>query len=261
VVAALFTGSSLAPVVGLPIGTWIGQQAGWRAAFAALALLAIATCLVVVLALPTIRPEDEPARTGDAPDVRRYIVLLAVTALAITGMFAAFTYISAHLVEVAGLPASALSAVLLLSGVAGVIGVVVSGTVLQDRPRLIMLVPLGSMATALWLLHFGGRHAPAAVIAFTLLSFACSGFASALAGRVLLVAPGNTDLASAGTSSAFNTGISAGAWIGGLIAASPAGVHATALVAALFTGTAFVLMLCEPWIAPAGANRGRPHPA
>jgi predicted MFS family arabinose efflux permease len=249
VVAALFTGSSLAPVVGLPIGTWIGQQAGWRAAFFALTLLAIATCAVVVFALPTIRREDEPARSGDAPDVRRYVVLLLVTALTITGMFSAYTYVTAHLVEVAKLPSSAVSVVLLLSGLAGVLGVVISGTVLADRQQLLMLVPLATMATALWLLHLEGRWAPAAVAAFLLVSFACSGFAAGLAGRVLLVAPGSTDLASAGTSSAFNVGIGGGAWIGGLIADGPGGVHATALAAALFAGAAFILMLCEPWIA------------
>jgi DHA1 family inner membrane transport protein len=249
VVAALFTGSSLAPVVGLPIGTWIGQQAGWRVAFATLSLLAITTCIAVVFAVPTVRPEDEPARSGDAPDVRRYTVLLLVIALAITGMFSAYTYVTAHLVDVAGLPPSALSAVLLLSGIAGFLGVLTSGTVLPGRPRLVLLLPLATMTTALWLLHLAGRQAPAAVVAFTLLSFSVSSFAVGLTGRVLLVAPGSTDLASAGSSSAFNAGIGAGAWIGGLVAAGPGGVHATALVAGLFTGAAFLLMICEPWIA------------
>jgi predicted MFS family arabinose efflux permease len=258
VVAALFTGSSLAPVVGLPIGTWIGQQAGWRAAFAALAVLAIITCTAVVFALPTVRPEDEPARSGEAPDVRRYVILLLVTALTITGMFTAFTYVTAHLVEVAKLPSSAVSGVLLLSGIAGVCGVVTSGTVLQSRPRLLMLVPLATMTTGLWLLHLEGRRAPAAIAAFLLLSFACSGFAVGLARRVLVVAPGSTDLGSAGTSCAFNIGIGGGAWIGGLIADGPGGVHATAFAAALFAGAALILMLCEPWIAPAAAQESPP---
>lgn len=250
VIGALFIGSSLAPVVGLPIGTWIEQQAGWRAAFAALSVLAITTCTAVVTALPTIRPEDEPAAYGDAPNVRRYVVLLLVTALVITGMFTAYTYVTVHLVEVAGLPAGALSGVLLLSGVAGILGVIANGTVLHRRPQADLLIPLATMAAALWLLHLAGRHIPAAVVAFLMVSFAGSSFASGLGGRVLLVAPGSTDLASAGSSTAFNVGIAGGAWLGGLITAASGGVHATALAAALFAGAALALMLCEPWIAP-----------
>jgi predicted MFS family arabinose efflux permease len=260
VIAALFTGSSLAPVVGLPIGTWIGQQAGWRVAFAGLSVLAVTTCAAVVTALPTIRPEDEPARTGESPDVRRYVLLLLVTTLAITGMFTAYTYITAHLVDVAGLPSSALSVVLLLSGLAGTLGVIVSGTVLPRRPWTVLLVPLATMAAALWLLQLAGRQIPAAVVAFSLLSFAGSSFASGLAARVLLVAPGNTDLASAGSSSAFNLGIGAGAWIGGLIAASPGGVPQTALAAAVLASAALALMLGEPLITGRRGPNHRPAP-
>jgi predicted MFS family arabinose efflux permease len=247
VVGALFTGSSLAPVIGLPLGTWIGQQAGWRVAFLVMAVIGIATCATVVAALPTIRPEDEPARAGQFPSLRRYVVLLVVTALAVTGMFSTYTYIAAHLVQVAGLPAAGLSAVLLLCGGFGILGAVASGTVLQRRPRLTLIVPLAVMTSALWLVQLAGTHLPVAVLAFSLLAFAGSSFAADLAGRLLLVAPGSTDLANSGTSSAYNAGIAGGAWIGGLIVAG-AGVHATALAGGLFSGAALLLILCEPWI-------------
>jgi predicted MFS family arabinose efflux permease len=79
------------------------------------------------------------------------------------------------------------------------------------------------------------------------LSFAGTSFAAGLAGRVLLVAPGSTDVASAGSGSAYNAGIGGGAWIGGLIA-DGAGVHATALAAACLTAAALLLMLGEPWL-------------
>lgn len=250
VVGALFAGSALGPVVGLPVGTWIGQQFGWRVAFGAVSVVAVVTCAAVVAALPTVRPDEEPARTADAPDRRRYLVLLVTVALAVTGMFTAYTYVTAHLVDVAGLPASALGAVLLVAGIAGVGGAVASGTVLQGRERTSLLLPLASMAAALWLLQLGGRNLPAAVAAFTLLSFAGSTFAAGLAGRVLLVAPGITDVAAAGSSSAYNAGIAAGAAVGGLLAAGAGGVHATALGGALFSTAALALMLCEPWLAP-----------
>ena len=250
VVGALFTGTALAPVVGLPLGAWIGQHAGWRVAFAGMAAIGLAVGAAAVLALPTIRPEDEPAGTGEEPHLGRYVVLLAVTALAITGMFTAYTYVTAHLVDVAGLSPSALSPVLLICGVAGVLGTITSSAVGPRRPRLVLTLPLAVMTGALWLAQLAGNHVPTAVLAFSLLSFAGSGFAADLAGRMLLIAPGGTDLANAGTSSAYNLGIGGGAWLGGMLVAGPGGVHGTALAGGLFTGAALILMLSEPGIAP-----------
>jgi predicted MFS family arabinose efflux permease len=253
VVGALFTGTALAPVVGLPLGTWIGQQAGWRAAFLVMAVIGGGTGLVVVAALPTIRPEDEPAHTGTAPNARRYVVLLIVTALAITGMFTAYTYVTAHLVDVAGLPPGGLSAALLACGAAGVLGAFTSAVVGPRWPRLTLTLPLAVMAGALGLVYLAGAHAPTAVLGFGLLSFSGSGFAADLANRLLLIAPSNTDLANSGSSSAYNLGIGGGAWIGGVIVAGP-GVHATALVGTLLAATALVLMLSEPRTAPADST-------
>jgi predicted MFS family arabinose efflux permease len=256
IVGALTAGTSLAAVVGLPVGTWIGQQAGWRMAFVVMSVVAIATCAAVVSALPTVRPEDEPARTADAPNLRRYLVLLLVITLALTGMFTAYTYVSAHLVDVAGLPPSALSAALLVSGLAGVLGAIAGGTVLPTRSTTALVLPLATMTTALWLLYLAGRQVPVAVTAFALLSFGATSFAAGVGGRMLLVAPGSTDLASAGGSTAYNIGIGGGAGLGGLIVAKSDGVHDTALVAALFAGAALTLLLCEPLLASPAARSG-----
>ena len=75
-----------------------------------------------------------------------------------------------------------------------------------------------------------------------------SGFTTVLAARVLEVAPGHTDLASAGLSTAFNVGITAGAWIGSHLLTG-AGVRNSALLAALISGLALVSALAEPRLA------------
>lgn len=255
--ALLYTGSSLAPVAGLPAGTWLGQQAGWRTAFLALAALAGVACVVAVAALPDVARDDEPVRAGRAPDVRRYLLLVAVIALAVTGMFTIYTYVTAHLVDVAGLPPGAVSPALLATGAAGVLGAATSGTVMRRWPRAPLVPPLAVMLTASVVLLAVGRGRVAAVLAFALLALGSSSLAAGLADRVLQVAPGSTDLASAGTSSAFNAGIGAGSWIGGAVV-SGAGVHATAVAAVAFTALALALAAGEDTLVTRRHRRPRP---
>lgn len=243
-VAAVFTGSSLAPVVGLPAATWLGQQAGWRSAFLALAVLAAAIGVAVVVGLPSVARHEEPLRTGEQPDGRRYAVLIAVTVLTVTAMFIPYTYVTAHLVDVVGMAPEAVGPVLFGAGLAGVVGAVGGGALLQRRPHAQLVVSLAVMLAAAVVLLVAGRGPAGAVVAFVLFSLAASSFATGLGARVLLVAPGSTDLASAGTSAAYNAGVATGAWIGGLIVAG-AGAHATALGAVAFAASGLLLMLGE----------------
>ncbi|MDP9416883.1 MAG: MFS transporter [Actinomycetota bacterium] len=247
--AGLYTGSSLAPVLGVPAATRAGQQAGWRVAFAALGFVAALTCLAVVVALPSVPPHEEAARVGEEPDARRYALLVVATALAVAGTFAAYTYLTAHLLHVARLPESSLGPVLLLFGVAGVLGAIASGLLLGSRPRVALLLPLATLTVALILLFGYGSSAAVAVATFTLLSVASTVLAAAIQARSLQVAPASTDMASAGTSSAYNAGIASGAWLGGLLVAGP-GVPATALAGAALVATALAVLLTEPLVVP-----------
>ena len=94
VVAVVLGGGSLAAVLGLPLGTWLGQQAGWRAAFLALSGIGLAAMVAIFAWLPAGAPGRGHAARGTAPDARRYLTLMAMTVLAATGTFAAFTYIT-----------------------------------------------------------------------------------------------------------------------------------------------------------------------
>ena len=254
-VSAVFTGSALGPVVGMPAGTWLGQQLGWRTAFLALATLAAATCVALVLSLPATRREAEAVHVGDHPDARGYAVLLVVITLAIAGTFTTYTYVTAHLVQVAGLPARALSAVLLLTGGASIAGAALSVALVRRSPRAGIQVPLALMVAAAGSLHLAGRWVIPAVLTFALMALAGSSFAAALATRVLTTAPGDTDIASAGSSSAYNAGIGAGAWLGAQIVATH-GVHATALGALALTTAALAVAACHR---PRAAQRSPGH--
>ncbi len=189
VVAVVFAGSSLAAVLGVPAGTWLGQQAGWRIAFLALGGLAAATAAALAVLLPTATPTTGSTARGTAPDARRYRMLIATTVLAVTGTFVSFTYLAPFLTTVSGFPPAAMSPLLLLRGVAGVAGVLAGGPLVDHSPRASMLVPVALQTGALLgLSTFIGL--PALAIALVALSgFAFAALTTALGGRVLEVAP------------------------------------------------------------------------
>jgi DHA1 family inner membrane transport protein len=245
VLAVVFAGSSLAAVVGLPVGTWLGEAVGWRAAFLVLGAGAVLTMATIGALLPTTRPEDTHSARGTAPDARRYWLLVVVSALAVTGTFTAFTYVTPFLTEVSAFSAAAVGPLLLVRGIAGVLGVGAGGAHVDRDPWGATLTPLALQAAALLGLYAFGHVPIVAVGMVAVAGLAFSAFATALSSRVLQVAPGNVDLAAAGTSTAFNVGITVGALVGSLLL-SGAGVRSTALVGGLLSLAAFAVALAEP---------------
>jgi MFS transporter, DHA1 family, inner membrane transport protein len=244
VVAVVFAGSSLATVLGVPAGTWLGQQVGWRVSFLALGGLAAATAAALAVLLPTTAPNTGPTARGTAPDARRYRLLIVSTALAVTGTFASFTYLAPFLTTAGGFPPTAISSLLVLRGAAGVVGVLAGGPLADHRPRVSVLVPVALQAGALLgLSAFAGL--PALTVTFVALSgFAFAALTTALGSRVLDVAPGSTDLAAAGASSAVNAGITLGALLGALVL--PAfGAEGTTLAGGLLSLAALAVVLAE----------------
>ncbi|MDG4826374.1 MFS transporter [Asanoa sp. WMMD1127] len=253
IVSRFALGPSLAPVLGLPLATWVGQQAGWRTAFAVLAALGLVAGAVVTVLLPSFAPADGGAARGTTPDRGRFRVLLVVTALGITGNFVGQTYITPFLLDVSRFPDASLSLLLLVAGVAGVVGTIVIGRFIDSRPVAAQIVPLALVGGGMLLMYALGQFRPVAVVLLALFGMAFSAFAATVQGRTLQLAPGNTDLASAASGSAFNAGIASGSLLGGVVL-STAGVRPIMLCGGLIVAVALVVALSD-------ARRHRPAPA
>jgi predicted MFS family arabinose efflux permease len=234
----------------VPIGSWLGQTAGWRVAFVAMSGLGLLALAVVATLLPTTPAGSSAADHGSAPDAGRYRALVVTTALAVTGAFTAFTYVSPFLTDVSGLSEAAVGPVLFARGVAGVLGVAVVGLVVDRRPWLTMTVVIVVQGVALLLQYALGPSVRAGAVTVATAGLGIAALAAVLGARVLIVAPGSSDMASAGMSTAFNVGITAGALIGGLLLPT-LGVRSTALVGAVFTAAALAVVLAEPALASA----------
>ncbi|GAA3387168.1 MFS transporter [Cryptosporangium minutisporangium] len=249
-VAVLSGGSSLAAVLGVPVGTWLGQQAGWQAAFLAISALSLMLLATVAVLLPSKSAAAASTARGTAPDAGRFWVLMATITLVVTGAFAAFTYISTFLTDVNGFASEAIGPLLFVRGVAGVVGVALVGLLIGRGAWRTMVVLVVLQAVALGLHYYSGDARAVAVVAVALGGLTLAGLATAFGVRLLQVAPGSTDLASAWTSTAFNVGITAGALIGGVLL--PAfGVRSTALAGGLLTVAALMMLVAEPLLSSA----------
>ncbi|MEV4327472.1 MFS transporter [Microbispora rosea] len=254
-IARMSIGSSLGPVLGVPVGTWLGQQVGWRTAFALAAAVGLITCVTVATLMPGRRQTDagsgghEPGR-GATPDARRYALLIVATVIGVGGYLTAYTYVTPFLLDFGGFAPSALSPLLLASGISGVAGTIVVGRLLDSRPRAALVGPLALITCALLALYvFGAVHA-VAVVAICVTGMSFSALAAAIASRALQVAPGSTDIASAGSGSAFNVGIAGGSLLGGALI-DHSGVRSVTVAGAVLTAAALAALLCERWVAPA----------
>jgi DHA1 family inner membrane transport protein len=240
----VFAGGSLAIMLGVPAGTWLGQQAGWRVSFLALSGLGVLAFLAVATLLPSGAPGESHTATADAPDRRRYWLLVVITALTVTGFFTVFTYITVFLTEVSGFAASAISPLLLIYGAVDFAALMGAGAVVDRGPRATMIASIALLATGFLGLYAFGTRQVAAIGSLTLMGVGLPGMVAGLQVRVLQVAPGNTDIASAGTSAAFNVGIGGGALIGAVLLPTT-GVRGAALTAAFLTATALAAALTD----------------
>ncbi|MDO8147484.1 MFS transporter [Isoptericola sp. b515] len=217
--ARLAVGNSLGPVLGVPAGTWLGEATSWRWSFAAVALFSALIMVVVIVLFPSVSPRAGGASEAPFPSMRRYVSVMVVTVLAVTGSFGVITFVTQFLIDVAGFTQSDLPGLLLLQGGAGVVGALIIGRVLDRWPVGALLVGLGVLVVALLGLWAFGTT-PAAAVAFLAL-FGCS-FSTVppvLAHRVLLVSPRGTNMGQAISSSLFNLGIAGGSGLGALLVA------------------------------------------
>ncbi|MEU8080943.1 MFS transporter [Catellatospora citrea] len=257
VVAVVFAGGTVALALGVPAGTWLGERAGWRASFLAVAGLGAVVYVVVATLLPATGPDQGHAARGATPDIRRFCLLVAVAVPATAGAIVAYTYVALFVTEVSGFSASSVGAILLARGIASMLGILAVGAVLDRGPWLTLVATVALQSAALLGLYSFGHRPSVSVGLIALAGLAFAAFTAALGGLVLQVAPGRSDLAAATVSAAVNVGITAGAFVGGSTLPSH-GVRSTVLLGALLGVVALVLALGERFIPPAtGSPQGQ----
>ncbi|MEU7634909.1 Cmx/CmrA family chloramphenicol efflux MFS transporter [Streptomyces sp. NPDC039016] len=259
------TGLTLATVVGVPAGTVLGQHAGWRAAFWAVAGLTVLSALSLLAALPTTRrtTPDTASGTLRTASIRRELTGLArpqlwlsylITTLTFGAGVVTFSYLAPLLTEVTGLPAGWVPAVLSLYGVGGLIGVTVGGRFADTAPLRTLALGVTALTLASAALARTATNLPATLALVLALGFTSYVINPVVQSRVFRLAPDAPTLVPAVNTSAFNVGITLTPLLGGLTIDAGLGFPSVAWVGA---ATGLLGLAATAWAA-ALQRRGRP---
>jgi DHA1 family inner membrane transport protein len=216
-IALMFTGLTVANVLGVPLGTALGQHFGWRSTFWAVTALGVLALIGISALVPRQPASGVPLRSELAVFARPQVWLaLAMTTLGFGGVFAAFTYITPMLTHITGISNGVVTWMLVLFGAGLCIGNLAGGRAADRNLMPNLYVILAALAAVLVVFVFT-VHAPVPA-AITILLFGTVGFATVppLQTRMMDKAAGAPTLASAANIAAFNLGNAIGAWLGGL---------------------------------------------
>ena len=224
-IAIMFTGLTVALVTGVPLGTFIGQNYGWRATFLAVSGLGLIAFIGSALFVPRTITHTASASLKVQASVLlqpRLLLVYAMTAVGYGGSFIAFTFLAPLLQQVSGFEAGAVALVMLVYGVSVTVGNIWGGKLADQRgavPALKIIFAL--LALVLLVLTFTAPHKW--LMLATVLAWGAVAFGNVPGLQVYVVkqaerfSPRAVDVASGLNIAAFNVGIAFGAWAGGLI--------------------------------------------
>jgi DHA1 family inner membrane transport protein len=243
----MFTGLTLANILGVPVGTWLGQQFDWRMTFWAVTVMGIVSLAILIMFVPPDHSQSPQANWRvDLKAVSRMPVLLGflTTVLGFAGVFALFTYIAPILTAVSGFEDGAVSPILLVFGGGLVFGNLVGGKLADARLKTALIGSMAMLALTLAIMTVGLQYKIVAIVLVGMLGAA--GFATVppLQSWVMSKAVGvGESLASSLNIAAFNLGNALGAWAGGIVISQGAGLGALPLAASVFPVIAILVAL------------------
>lgn len=225
-IALMFAGLTLAMVIGVPLGSLIGNHLGWRLPFYGVAALAALALISVVLWVPEL-PATKVSQPRDALEALTCLPVLAMMGVTILGFgasFAAFTFITSILVDITRFSTSMANVLLVVFGVATLVGNLLGGRLAARwgwstaLTRLLAILLMVLVALSLFM-----EYPILTVIVLFLwgmLAFGMSpGFQAGMLETAERWTPRAVDFASALNISAFNLGIALGEALGGLLVA------------------------------------------
>lgn len=247
-VSLMFAGLTIANVIGVPLGTYIGHNYSWRYTF----IIIVIVGLITLLSLKAWMPNLPATKDRNLKDELSFFklpeawLIIFMIAIGTGGLFAWYSYIAPLLTEVSGFADNAITYVLVIAGLGMLVGNFIGGK-LADRisPAKASIGLLSAMALVLLIVHFGsGNQVMALVLTFVTGAIA---FAAASPIQMLMIntAKGSEMLAASVSQASFNIGNALGAFLGGLPLAAGYDYTSPVIVGSLMAliGAAFAWML------------------
>lgn len=243
-ISIMFTGLTVATVTGVPLGTYLGQQLGWRAAFIAIAAIGVVAFIANIILVPS-----SGLRKGTKTPLREQIKLVtngrlllafSITALGYGGTFVVFTYLSPLLHDITGFEEKTVAGILLIYGIAIAIGNMIGGKAANHKPMTALFYMFALQSVVLFVFLFTAPFKTAALITIFFMGLLAFMNVPGLQVYVVMLAdrfaPSARDVASAVNIAAFNAGIAIGAYLGGVVTDSIGLIHTTWVGALMVLG-------------------------
>ena len=235
--AVVISGFAAASALGLPLFTLLGQTLGWRTSFGAVVLTGLGVLLASAAVIPSVPTMRESRAVGHqlrhalAPPV---LAVLALCCLVFTAVQSTWTYLVPYLGEVTGVTGAAVTAFLLIYGVASLIGTVAGGRFADaNAQRTLVIGTIGLGASLMGMYLFGGS--PIVMVVTVLCVGLCLGMAPAMQHRVETLAGPGAPMAASLPVSAVYAGIAGGSLAGGVA------IDLYGLPAAVLTGAVIAM--------------------
>jgi DHA1 family inner membrane transport protein len=244
-VALMFTGLTLANVLGVPLGTALGQFGGWRVTFWAVAAIGVAAFAGLFLLLPRHEPKEaKGSMLGELAAMKpRIWIALGITVIASSSMFTFFTYVAPFLNDLTGVSPRGVTYTLFVVGLGMTFGNVLGGRLADWRLEFALVFAF--LATGVSLL--GIALAAHDVIAMEALLFVWAALVfvgcSALQINAVILGRDAPNLISTLNIGAFNAGNALGAWVGGMVISAGFGLGVIPVAAASLSFAGLFLLL------------------
>ncbi len=253
-ISIMFTGLTVATVTGVPLGTFLGQQFGWRISFLAIVIIGIIALIANSFLVPSNLQKGSKVTFGDQLKLvknGRLLLMFIITALGYGGTFVVFTYLSPLLHEITGFKAETVAVILLLYGIAIAIGNMIGGKLSNKKPLLALFYMFVVQAVVLFILMTTIPFKIAGLITIFFMGLLAFMNVPGLQVYVVMLAerfvPTAVNVASAINIAAFNAGIAIGAYLGGVVTDQIGLIHTTwvgglmVVLAVILTGYSLML--------------------
>ncbi|WP_339287547.1 MFS transporter [Ureibacillus sp. FSL K6-0786] len=248
-ISIMFSGLTVATITGVPIGTFIGQQFGWRIAFFIIVVIGVIALIANSLLIPSSLPKGTRTTFHDQFKLLtngRLLLLLIITALGYGGTFVVFTYLSPILQNITGFQEGTVALILLGYGIAIAIGNMIGGKLSNRNPIKALFYMFIVQAVILFSLLFTAPYKSLGLITIFLMGLLAFMNVPGLQVYVVILAerfvPTGVDVASAINIASFNAGIAIGAYLGGIITDTIGLIHTSwmgalmVIIAAILSG-------------------------
>ncbi|MBM7568559.1 MFS transporter [Paenibacillus sacheonensis] len=245
-VSMMMAGVTISNIIGVPLGTFIGQHMGWRASFAAIALMGVITLIAIVLLIPKLKKETPVSISKQVTALAnpRLLLFLLIAVLGNAGLFTIFTYITPLMVEISGFAEHSVTWILVLFGFGVTIGNIFGGKLADWKLMPTVLGLYAAICIILAVFTFTVHNQIAAVATVFLWGTATFAVFPGMQVRIMSLAKSAPALASTTSHSAGNLGNAVGAFIGGTVITHLSLKDLPPVGAALVGGALLLTMIC-----------------